>query len=715
MVTVALLLSGAASVQAEAGSAFGREDGFFVGCNYWASHAGVYMWRDWRPDQVERDLDRLASCGMTVVRVFPLWPDFQPLTADFTAGQEFKEYSQAGGPLRNYAAMDDEMIGRFRFLCDAAEKRGIRLVVGLITGWMSGRTFVPTALERMKVLSDPRAIIWEVRFVRYFVNALKDHKAITAWDLGNECNCMGVDGEPTLWAWMHQIASEIRLCDPSRPVVSGMHGCTTKASGIKNIRHQGELVDILTTHPYPLFTPHCNTEPFDTIRNGCHAACETTLYADLSGRTAFVEEAGSIGPQIVSEARAAGTMRMQLFSTWACGHPGYLWWCGFDQNGLEHAPYDWTVIERELGLFKADGTPKPTALALKDFKSFVESLPFGKLPARRVDAVVVASESVGCWDQMQGAWLLSRMAGFDIRYAFAEGELPESRFYILPSTADKYNAYSRRAFWRVMGKAKDGATVLVTLGDGAILSDLEEVAGIRTETHYARNHSFRVKCPKGEFEIPETYVRDITPVGCEILTRDTEGRPVMTVHPYGKGKVVFFNGALETNAQMTGWPAYALAASEAGVKRRVTAANPLVGLTEHPAADGAVWVVAVNYGREAVRCPLSVDGRIVSVHGRAKVEDGVLSLGANDGCVIGIDVRRGSPAEAGGARARRKRFGGAAHPGGATGGQGSPFACRSTWTNSMDRWNCRSPRLDFPKPPITFSNAPVGFCLSKNC
>lgn len=74
---LALILGGcclAYSARTAESGAF-LQDEFFVGCNYWASHAGVYMWRDWRPEQIEKDLDRLASCGMTVVRVFPLWPD----------------------------------------------------------------------------------------------------------------------------------------------------------------------------------------------------------------------------------------------------------------------------------------------------------------------------------------------------------------------------------------------------------------------------------------------------------------------------------------------------------------------------------------------------------------------------------------------------------------------------------------------------------------
>ena len=53
---------------------------FQLGCNYWASHAGIYMWRSWDKQVVEQDLQRLQKCGIRVLRVFPLWSDFQPLT-----------------------------------------------------------------------------------------------------------------------------------------------------------------------------------------------------------------------------------------------------------------------------------------------------------------------------------------------------------------------------------------------------------------------------------------------------------------------------------------------------------------------------------------------------------------------------------------------------------------------------------------------------------
>jgi len=53
-----------------AGQAADRKDifasgGFFVGCNYWAGHAGMYMWSDWQPEKVERELDGKIYTAIT--------------------------------------------------------------------------------------------------------------------------------------------------------------------------------------------------------------------------------------------------------------------------------------------------------------------------------------------------------------------------------------------------------------------------------------------------------------------------------------------------------------------------------------------------------------------------------------------------------------------------------------------------------------------------
>lgn len=608
------------------------DDEFHLGCNYWASHAGVQMWRNWNPQQVESDLDDLAGCGITVLRVFPLWPDFQPLTAEYGGGQSFVGWTQCGGPLLNDAAVDEEMMCRFRFLCDAANKRGIKLVVGLITGWMSGRTFVPPGLERRNVVTDPAAIAWEVRFVRYFVNALKDHPAIIGWDLGNECNCLG-GSAAELWCWMHHIASEIRVNDPMRPVISGMHSVGTTDKAQVNIRQQGELVDVLTTHPYPLWTPNCNLDPFDTMRNGCHPACETVFYSNLSGKLAFVEEAGSMGPGIVSEDRAAAAMRVQLFSTWACGIRTFVWWCAYDQDKLDFAPYDWTAIERELGLFKAPGEPKPTARTMRDFAAFLKTAQ--KLAPRQVDAVVLVSEKEQAWSVAQGAWLLAKKAGFDIAYAKAEGPLPKAEFYILPSGVG-YETYSGRTWNSLREKVREGATALITLGDGAVLSGLAETAGVKTESHYERAVTRHINCDSESFDITDSQTREISlQEGCRLLLSDASGRPVMSEYAFGNGKVLFFSGALERYAPLTGWPVYRLAAKCAGVKRRVTRDVPTVGLTEHPVGGGTTVVVAINYEPRTVCCRFAFDGSVGRVL-RGELIEHVAEIPANDALVFEV-------------------------------------------------------------------------------
>ena len=625
------------------------EERFFVGCNYWASHAGMMMWRDWDGARVEGDLDRCRAEGMTMLRVFPLWPDFQPLTAEYGGGGAFRGWTQAGGPLRNDAAVDDVMMKRFRFLCDAAAKRGVRLVVGLVTGWMSGRLFVPPALEGRNVLVDADAVMWQTRFVRRFVREMKDHPAIYAWDLGNECNCMGGANVAQAWNWMNTLASAIRLEDATRPVVSGMHGCPTASGAPWSLRTQGELVDVTTTHPYPLWTPDCNREEFNTLRDELHAAAESALYRDLSGRPCFPEEAGSMGPGITSEERAAAAMRVMLFTSWAEGSPGFLWWCAFDQSKLAFAPYDWTAIERELGLFKPDGAPKPTARTMKEFSDFVsELLPFARLPAKRYDAVVLVSTREDSWRNAFGAYLLAAQAGFSVRFADAERPLPESSLYILPSGAG-YESYTGTAWNRLREKVRTGATALVTLGNGAVLSELLETAGVRTESHFAgaSSQTFAFGCwPDRRITLASSHTRRIEPVSARVRAEDDAGRPAVTVNDFGKGKVVFVNAALEANAVANGgcWTGetmnplflvYRAAAAEAGlapvVQKPETA--PELVLSEHPDGKGGTYVVAVNASPKTITCKLKIDGKVEYVWS-GKMRGGELTLPPNDGCVV---------------------------------------------------------------------------------
>lgn len=57
---------------------------FSFGCNYWASYSGTNMWRDFQIDEIDKDLISLEKIGAKILRVFPLWSDFQPISPIFT-------------------------------------------------------------------------------------------------------------------------------------------------------------------------------------------------------------------------------------------------------------------------------------------------------------------------------------------------------------------------------------------------------------------------------------------------------------------------------------------------------------------------------------------------------------------------------------------------------------------------------------------------------
>ena len=235
-----------------------KDGEFFVGCNYWASHSGTNMWHDWCPDTIEKDLVLLKEANIKILRVFPLWSDFQPikmlttwkgLEKEIRMGEDILPFTEEGR-----AGVSEVMADRFEMFCDIAEKHGMKLVVGLITGWMSGRLYVPELFEGVNLLTDSRAIKWQIKFVKYMVKRFKERKCIVAWDLGNECDCLApIENSDDAYLWASTITMAIKTEDNIRPVISGMHACFPESEFCA--QNLGEILDVLCTHPI-LFSQH---------------------------------------------------------------------------------------------------------------------------------------------------------------------------------------------------------------------------------------------------------------------------------------------------------------------------------------------------------------------------------------------------------------------------------------------------------------------------
>lgn len=584
---------------------------FVVGCNYWASHAGTLMWQQWRPEVVAQDFRTLAAAGVQVLRVFPLWPDFQPLEPLFGGGGVLVEVRHGEEPLPDdrcgRAGLAPEMLARFAEMCDLAEEHGLSLIVGLLTGWMSGRLHVPPLLAGRNVLTDPLALRWERRFIQAFVTRFREHRAILGWDLGNECNCMAEASHDEAYAWSAAMADAIRVADPSRPVISGMHSLSPQ--GAWTMQDQGEVTDLLTTHPYPPFTPHCDLDPLPTMRPLLHGTAESRLYADLGGKPCLCQETGTLGRMFASDAVAAGFMRARLFSLWAHDCHGLLWWCANDQTTLAHAPYDWAAVERELGLLRVDGTPKPALDEMGAFRRFLQALPIDTLPPRRRDAVCILTRGQEQWAVAYSTFILATQAGFDVEFQYHDQPMKEAALYLLPSLQG-YDLLPRRRLLELLARVEAGATLYCSL-DSGLPSHFEEMTGLEAQTRERRRAAGALLLDGETLPIPAEFGVRLRPTRATVLAAEADGNPAFTVAPYGRGSVYYCNLPLEMAlARMPGafhavdaapyWALYRRVAAKALAARAVAKTHPAVAVTEHDLAADTRLIIAINLSPDPV-------------------------------------------------------------------------------------------------------------------
>jgi endo-1,4-beta-mannosidase len=630
-----------------------RQGGFAVGCNYWASHAGTHMWRDWKPEVVEKDFRLLSENGIKVLRVFPLWPDFQPIDQVYS-GAGSKKYIGFGdeplpatGPGSN--GVSEEQLQHFQVMADLAQKYNLKLLVGLVTGWMSGQLYVPPALEGRNILTDPESLTWQQKFVTTFVSRFKNHPAIAGWDFGNECNVMeNVRDYYQAFVWSAMIAGAIRSGDDTRPVVSGMHGLSAEDNASWRIVDQAALTDLLTIHPYSMFTPYAGQDPVTSIRTLMHPAAEGRLYADIGGKPCLTEETGVLGPNTATDQEKAGFARTGLFSSWAHDLHGMFWWCGFDQLHLEFSPYNYSAVEQELGLFRADMSPKPVLTEFRDFSSFIDKFQYKTLPPRKTEAVCIMTEGQDNWAAAYNSFILAKQAGFDIQFQKAEQELKDASLYLMPSVKG-LDPIFKKSWYKILEKVKNGATLYISL-DYAYMPTLTSPVGFEIKSNILRRGPLQFFSKAGgdslNFETNSERRLDINPLKCKVIGKEADGNPAYLVSDYGKGKIWVLTFPLETNLATTtgafdhGSPAwyriYSDFATAAINDRILVQDNPYVGVTEHAVSQSEKIIVVINYDNLDGVCNFRLKpGWMISSALLGSVPAGSsFKMKANDGLVL---------------------------------------------------------------------------------
>lgn len=561
------------------------------------------MWRDFDIECIDSDLKVLAENGVKHMRVFPNWRDFQPVEPIFGGGGVLLRYTIKEQPLPdNPYYLDSEMLDRFELFLNVCNKYNIKVIVGLITGWMSGRLFVPPALYGKNVISSLTAQYFEQLFIKGFIERFKDRDEIFAWDLGNECNCTGsADNRWETASWVAAMTNAIKAADSSRPVVSGMHDLAVDQKKW-TLPDQGLYIDMLTTHPYPFWCSHTDRDEVLSLRTTIHPTAQTKLYSDIGGKPCLAEEIGTMGPMICSDERAADFLRINMFSLWANGATGVMWWCAHDQNELESNPYSYQMVERELGMLYNDRSPKPVLGEMKKFSTWIDGLDF-KLPAAETDAVCVLTRDQDHWGVAYMTYALAKQAGLNISFTHGDNELPKSRLYLMPSvngiqimTKSRYDELKKRVY--------DGADLYISL-DNAVFSEFEEFTGLKVIDSYKCNENGSAVINGTEISFNRTRNIITEATTAEILVYDNQNRPFLSVNRYGNGRVFVINAPIESN--LLG-KHNAFDSNVHLVYRELFTSNAKIRCAEvlgenvistyHPTEDGAFIVALNHYGDE---------------------------------------------------------------------------------------------------------------------
>lgn len=623
------------------------EDGRLeLGMNYWASETATRMWRDWRPESIEKDLETLEKCGVTVLRVFPTWSDFQPIVEIHTAGPDFAAQHETRMMLderplpdtpAGRAGLDETMLERFAQFCDMAERHNMKLIVGLITGHMTFRLFIPPALENRNPQSDPVALEWEAKFIEGFIRAMKGKKAIAAWACGNEVKWFGkVESRAHGAVWLRYITNQIRLSDSSRPIV-GMDGFGDNP--VWSLEDNAAMCDWIPHHLYEL-NARISPDAITSIRSALFLAARCGAVESASGRPTFVEEHGVRRAEMASPENVARFLHNELWNSWAANLRSIIWWCAFDQDKQTCAPYEWIWPCLELGMFRSDRTPYPAVDVASRFVKFAASQP--ALPKAKPDALFI----VGDENDVHASYILARQAGIMPEFQRADMPLRDSAVYFLVSVKQRGKLTASR--WNALReKVREGATLYLSIDDDCYLHSMDSFCGMQTAERTFEPK--RIEADFGGFTI--SLERPTSPVyescGAEVLAKDKDGSPVFFRNRYGKGVVYTLALPLERllykKAGGFATDACRIYGKILGVPQLVDDGARDVTTSFHYVSEAKAYVPVVN------NSPVAYDGRPTVAEGwcvtdaatdapeLAKFSDGRLSLGPNCGILLTVE------------------------------------------------------------------------------
>jgi len=360
-------------------------DPFILGVNYWPRKKAMYWWSDFDAGEVREEFAIIHELGLSLVRIFLLWDDFQPTPNEVSLSS-----------LKNLATV-----------CDIAADLQLKLGITFFTGHMSGPNWAPrwmlqgTKPENVRQVvsagkivesgyinpySDVLALEAEKLQLNTIVKMLKDHPGMGYWDLGNEPDIFALPASDVLGEkWAAEMVGIIHEIDASHPVTCGLHIASLLFNNGLRIDQIFDKTDFAVMHAYPMYLLGLARGPLDTD----FVPFTCALTAALSGKPVLMEEFGGCtappGKEsfewewvgygkpnnqfMASEDALAEYFAGVLPKLVEVGATGAVDWCFADYHKSlwDRPPCSESWHERFFGIIRPDGSLKPHAKVLRDF------------------------------------------------------------------------------------------------------------------------------------------------------------------------------------------------------------------------------------------------------------------------------------------------------------------------------------------------------------
>ena len=358
---------------------------FLLGVNYWPRKKAMYWWSDFDAGEVREEFSLIHELGLTLVRIFLLWDDFQPDPDEVSASS----------------------LNSLVTVCDIASSLNLKLNITFFTGHMSGPSWVPRwmlsgekpqsikqVVSAGKIVdsgylnpySDGKVLRAEKLQLQTVVGLLKDHPAIWCWNLGNEPDIFALpENEVIGEKWAADMTELIHSIDPIHSVTCGLHVASLLYNNGLRLDQIFPKTDFAVMHSYPMYMLGLARNPLDTD----YVPFTCALTAALSGKLVLMEEFGGctappgresfdwewIGygqesKQFMASEEALAEYYEAVFPKLIeVGAIGALMWCFADYhpNLWDRPPCSESWHERYFGIIRPDGSLKPHAQTIRDF------------------------------------------------------------------------------------------------------------------------------------------------------------------------------------------------------------------------------------------------------------------------------------------------------------------------------------------------------------